>query len=72
MAAITGPAMAEMLLVADSNPFALCRSAAGTASCTSPVDAGRKKALAAPLPACSRTIAHSAGECCVSVSANAP
>ena len=72
VAAITGPAMAEMLLVADSNPFALCRSAIGTASCTSPVDAGRKNALAAPLPACSRTIAHSAGACCVRNNANAP
>ena len=51
------------------HPFALCRSARGTASCTSPVDAGGKNALAAPLPACSWTIAHSAGACCVRISA---
>jgi hypothetical protein len=52
-----------MLLLADSNPFALCRSATGTASCASPVDSGRKKALAAPLPTYSRTIAQSAEAC---------
>jgi hypothetical protein len=51
------------------DPFTLCHSATGTASCTSPVDSGGKNALAAPLPACSRTIAHSAGACCVRISA---